>query len=132
MKTPHAVAAAVWAALIAVALVAAVHAAEPPAPESPMSRVRKLVSDLASASGFSDEDAVKVSVFFLEQLLGPKPGGQTLATRVSESTPDRVRVFTAYDFGIGFSGFEFEYRRGDPNKGMRWASFSKLEHIPSE
>jgi len=119
-------------ALISIAFVAAVHAAAPPMPESPMSRVQKLVSELAATAGFSDEDAVKASVFFLEQLIGPKPAKHTLSTRVSESTPERVRVFAAYDFGIGFSGFEFEYRRGDPNKGMRWASFTKLEHIPSE
>ena len=96
-----------------------------------MGRVQKLVSDLASTAGFSDEDAVRASVFFLEQLIGPKPDKQTLTTRVSESTPERVRVFAAYDFGDGFSGFEFEYRRGDPNKGMRWAHFTKLEQIPS-
>jgi len=119
-------------ALIAVALVTTVRATESPTSESPMSRVQKVVSDLASTAGFSDEDAVRASVFFLEQLIGPKPAKQTLSTRVSESTPDRVRVFAAYDFGIGFSGFEFEFRRGDPSKGMRWASFTKLEHVPSE
>jgi acetyl-CoA carboxylase alpha subunit len=49
-------------ALIAVALAAAVYAAEPPAPESPISRVQELVSDLASTAGFSDEDAVRASL----------------------------------------------------------------------
>ena len=118
--------------IIAIALVGAVHAAAPPTSESPVSRVQKLVTDLASTSGFSDEDAVKASVFFLEQLAGPKPADQKLSTRITEATPERIRVFAGYDFGIGFLGFEFEYRRGDPNKGMRWAHFSKLELIPSE
>ena len=118
--------------VIAIALVVVVHAAAPPIPESPMSRVQKLVTDLAATAGFSDEDAVTASVFFLEQLVGPKPADQKLSTRVAESTPERVRVFAGYDFGIGFLAFEFEYRRGDPNKGMRWAHFTKLEHIPSE
>lgn len=91
-----------------------------------------MVSDLASDSGFTDEDAKKVSIFFLEKLIGPKPENQKLATRIEKSEPELVRVFVCYDFGIGFSGYEFVYRRGDPAKGMRTAHFVSLEQIPSE
>ena len=97
-----------------------------------MPQVSVMVSDLASDSGFTDEDATKVSIFLIGKLIGPKPDNQNLITRISKSEPELVRVFVAYDFGIGFSGFEFVFRRGDPEKGMRWAHFESLEQIPSE
>jgi hypothetical protein len=96
-----------------------------------MAQVWRMVTASASDAGFSDEDATKVSVFFLEELLGPLPQGQKLVTRIEGSEPERVRVFVAYE-GIKFSGYEFEYGRGDPKKGMRWAHFVRLSHVPSE
>jgi hypothetical protein len=96
-----------------------------------MAQVWKMVSESASDAGFSDEDATKVSVFFLEKLLGPLPQGHKLVTRIGGSEPERVRIYVAYD-GVKFSGYEFEYGRGDPSKGMRWAHFVRLSHVPSE
>jgi hypothetical protein len=97
-----------------------------------MPQVWKMVSESASDAGFSDEDALKVSVFFMEKLIGPVPEGQKLVTRIEGSEPEGVRVFVAYDFGLKFTGFEFEYRRGNVQKGMRWAQFVRLSHVPSE
>ena len=97
-----------------------------------MARVEERISELASNDGFSDDDAISTSVFFLEYLIGPKPNDQKLISRVVLSKAENVRVFVAYDFGIGFSGYEFEFRRGDQKKGMRWAHFLRLIQIPSE
>jgi hypothetical protein len=97
-----------------------------------MTRVSERVSKLASTSGFSDEDAVAAATFILEQLNGPKPEGQKLSSRVVISEPEKIRVFVAYDFGVGFHGYEIEFRRGDPKSGMRWAHFVSLTLIPSE
>ena len=95
-------------------------------------QVAKMVNELASSAGFSDEDAIKVAVFFLEKLAGPKPTEQKLSTRIVESKPESVTVYAGYDFGIGFTGFQFHFNRGDPNKGLRYASFVSLKHVPSE
>ncbi len=97
-----------------------------------ISRVAQQVSNLASTSGFSDEDAVSASTYILEQLNGPKSDNQELSSRIVSSESERIRVFVAYDFGIGFHGYEIEFRRGDPKRGMRWAHFVTLTLIPSE
>jgi hypothetical protein len=106
-------------------------AAEPAKPTL-MQQITTQISELASPDGFTDEDAKKVAVSFLEKLIGAIPKDQKLSVRVVESKPELVKVFAAYDFGIGFSGYEFVFRRGDPAKGMRYGSFVSLTHVPSE
>jgi hypothetical protein len=95
-------------------------------------KVAKMIKELASTDGFSDEDATKVAVFFLEKLAGPKPADQKLFTRIDETKPESVTVFVSYDFGIGFTGFQFQFERGDPGKGLRFAHFVSLKLVPSE
>lgn len=95
-------------------------------------QVSKLINELAATEGFSDDDAIKVAVFFLEQLAGPKPPDQKLSTRIIVSKPESVTVYAGYDNGIGFTGFHFQFNRGDPAKGLRHAGFVSIKHIPSE
>jgi len=96
-----------------------------------MREVSSLVATLASAGGFSDEDATKAAVFFLEKLLGPKPSEQQLSTRIIESKPGSITVYAGYDLGITTQRFEFQFRQGDPAKD-RWARFESLKDIPGE
>ncbi len=106
--------------------------ADEPAKPTLIQQISTQITELASTGGFTDEDATKVAVSFLEKLIGSKPADQKLSVRIVETKPEAVKVFAAYDFGIGFSGFEFEFLRGDPAKGMRYAAFVSLKHIPSE
>ena len=92
----------------------------------------KVLADLASAEGFSDDDAIKASFVFLEFLIGAKQEGQKKVSRIVLSEPAKIRVFVCYDIGLKFFGYEFEYQRGDLKKGMKWAHFTTLQHIPSE
>lgn len=101
-------------------------------PKPVLLQVSELITELAKDRGFSDQDAEKVSVLFLEKLVGSLPEGQKLSTRITASSPERVRVFASYDFGIGFTGFEIEFGRGNSAKGMSWAHFHLIEQIPSE
>jgi len=96
------------------------------------SQVFKLINELALSEGFSDDDAVKAAVFFLEKQAGPKPVEQKLSTRVVESKPGSVTVFAGYDFGVGLTGFQFQFDRGDPDKGLRHAGFVSVKQVPSE
>lgn len=99
---------------------------------SPMQELYQLVRDLAETDGFTDEDASKASVFLLEKLIGPKHENQTLSVQVRESEPESVTVFAGYDCGIGFTGYDFKFKRGDVSKGMRFAGFWSLTVVPSE
>jgi hypothetical protein len=94
-------------------------------------QVTKMVTELAASEGFSDEDATKVAVFFLEKLVGPKSAKQTLYTRIDESKPERVRVIAAYDSSVPI-GFQFTFNRGDPKKGLRYAYFDSLRYMHAE
>lgn len=99
---------------------------------SPMQEFRKMVRTLASDSGFTDNDALKASVYLLKILEGNGPKESRLSKTIKLSKPKSVIVFVSYDFGIGFIGYEVEFLRGDLQKGMRTASFKSISIVPSE
>ena len=90
------------------------------------------MQQLAEKAGYTDEDAVQASSFFLEQLEGARPNEATLSCRIAESKPRKVIVYVAYDFGLKSKGYEIEFGRGDVQKGERWAYFKSLTIIPAE
>ena len=106
--------------------------AVPVVPNPLMAEVSDLIGRLARDDGFLDEDAVKVSVFMLEKLRGEKYSDSNLITRISYSEPRRICVYAAYDNGLVSTGYEFEFLRGDPGRGMGYASFHSVESIPGE
>ena len=104
-------------------------AAEPAKPPL-FDEVNQLTTKLALDAGFSDDDAVQVAVFFLQNLLGPKTAKEKTSTRIVTSKPESVTVYAGYDNHIITRGFRFQFERGDITNGKRYARFMVLQYVP--
>ena len=50
-----------------------------------IAEINKKASELVENDWFSDEDAIQVSIYFLEKLIGPKPEENTLEYYITSS-----------------------------------------------
>jgi len=97
-----------------------------------MQQVSVKVRELASSSGFSDDDAIESAVFLHDKLVGPKRENDHLDARIAKSLPTTVSVFVSHGYGGVSSTYEIKFSRGDASMGSRTAYFESLRYHPSE
>ena len=102
------------------------NAAKEVSDSSIMQQISVKVRELASSSGFSDDDATESAIFVYEQLTGSKPDKDRVQTRIAESLATAVSVHVWYGSGPHVT-YEIQFSRSG-----RTAYFESLRYHPSQ
>ena len=108
--------------------------AKPTATSPLLLDVNNEISALLKEDWFSDEDAIQISIYFLERLIGKKTNEQKLEVYVTSSSAELISVVAGYSWkDVVSTRFEFTFWRGSKDEpAPRHAGFFSLKMVPSE